>query len=172
MRQAVADERERRYEAAGIGSSYLFRVDHDYIIDATRNGNMARFINHCCDVSQTERGRGRGREIFFSPPPAQLLCKGHQFWDAEEDSHLLQEGHRHGRGDHLRLQVPHRRGEDPLSLWCPKLPGNSELMMTPLPLPLFLSCIFHWCCCHGNHMLCICELWVDYRGQPSLGDTT
>ena len=51
VRQAVADERERRYEAAGIGSSYLFRVDHDYIIDATRNGNMARFINHCCDVS-------------------------------------------------------------------------------------------------------------------------
>lgn len=51
IRQAVADERERRYEAAGIGSSYLFRVDHDYIIDATRNGNMARFINHCCDVS-------------------------------------------------------------------------------------------------------------------------
>ncbi|CAI8015285.1 Histone-lysine N-methyltransferase SETD1B-A, partial [Geodia barretti] len=49
VRQAVADERERRYEAAGIGSSYLFRVDHDYIIDATRNGNMARFINHCCD---------------------------------------------------------------------------------------------------------------------------
>ena len=52
VRQAVADERERRYEAAGIGSSYLFRVDHDYIIDATRNGNLARFINHCCDVSE------------------------------------------------------------------------------------------------------------------------
>ena len=50
VRQTVADERERRYEAAGIGSSYLFRVDHDYIIDATRNGNLARFINHCCDV--------------------------------------------------------------------------------------------------------------------------
>ena len=52
VRQAVADERERRYEAAGVGSSYLFRVDHDYIIDATRNGNLARFINHCCDVSE------------------------------------------------------------------------------------------------------------------------
>lgn len=52
VRQAVADEREKRYEAAGIGSSYLFRVDHDYIIDATHQGNLARFINHCCDVSQ------------------------------------------------------------------------------------------------------------------------
>lgn len=47
----MADERERRYEAAGIGSSYLFRVDHDYIIDATKRGGLARFINHCCDVS-------------------------------------------------------------------------------------------------------------------------
>ena len=40
VRQAVADEREKRYEAAGIGSSYLFRVDHDYIIDATHQGNL------------------------------------------------------------------------------------------------------------------------------------
>lgn len=60
VRQAVADERERRYEAAGIGSSYLFRVDHNYIIDATRNGNMARFINHCCDVSCGEGVNGGG----------------------------------------------------------------------------------------------------------------
>ena len=51
VRQAVADKREKRYEAASIGSSYLFRVDHDYIIDATHQGNLARFINHCCDVS-------------------------------------------------------------------------------------------------------------------------
>lgn len=35
VKQAVANEREKRYEVAGIGSSYLFRVDHDYIIDAT-----------------------------------------------------------------------------------------------------------------------------------------
>ena len=51
VRQTIADEREKRYEAAGIGSSYLFRVDHDYIIDATHRGGLARFINHCCDVS-------------------------------------------------------------------------------------------------------------------------
>ena len=66
VRQAVADERERRYEAAGIGSSYLFRVDHDYIIDATRNGNMARFINHCCDVSWGKRGVSGGKETWFT----------------------------------------------------------------------------------------------------------
>ena len=38
------------YEAQGIGSSYLFRVDEDTIIDATKTGNLARFINHCCEV--------------------------------------------------------------------------------------------------------------------------
>ncbi len=60
VRQGVADERERRYEAAGIGSSYLFRVDHDYIIDATKRGGLARFINHCCDVSLNHLTRGGG----------------------------------------------------------------------------------------------------------------
>lgn len=53
----VADMREKRYVQEGIGSSYLFRVDHDTIIDATKCGNLARFINHCCTV----RGRGPGR---------------------------------------------------------------------------------------------------------------
>jgi len=49
IRQKVADEREHRYEKMGIGSSYLFRIDDDTIIDATKKGNLARFINHCCD---------------------------------------------------------------------------------------------------------------------------
>ncbi|XP_078363244.1 uncharacterized protein LOC144647329 isoform X3 [Oculina patagonica] len=49
IRQPIADIRERRYEEMGIGSSYLFRVDQDTIIDATTKGNLARFINHCCD---------------------------------------------------------------------------------------------------------------------------
>ncbi|NXY57700.1 SET1A methyltransferase, partial [Callaeas wilsoni] len=51
IRQVVADMREKRYAQEGIGSSYLFRVDHDTIIDATKCGNLARFINHCCTVS-------------------------------------------------------------------------------------------------------------------------
>lgn len=44
--------REKRYEEEGIGSSYMFRVDHDTIIDATKCGNFARFINHSCNVRQ------------------------------------------------------------------------------------------------------------------------
>lgn len=50
IRQKVADTREKRYERMGIGSSYMFRIDDDLIIDATKKGNLARFINHCCDV--------------------------------------------------------------------------------------------------------------------------
>ncbi|RCH96315.1 histone methyltransferase set1, partial [Rhizopus stolonifer] len=48
IRQQVAEEREKKYERCGIGSSYLFRVDDDTVIDATKCGNVARFINHCC----------------------------------------------------------------------------------------------------------------------------
>ena len=50
IRQSVADLREKRYEASGIGSSYLFRIDQDSIIDATKIGSIARLINHCCEV--------------------------------------------------------------------------------------------------------------------------
>ncbi|CDQ65630.1 unnamed protein product [Oncorhynchus mykiss] len=49
IRQVIADMREKRYEDEGIGSSYLFRVDQDTIIDATKYGNLARFINHSCN---------------------------------------------------------------------------------------------------------------------------
>ncbi|CAO3683984.1 unnamed protein product [Rhizopus stolonifer] len=48
IRQQVAEIREKHYERIGIGSSYLFRVDDDMVIDATKKGGMARFINHCC----------------------------------------------------------------------------------------------------------------------------
>lgn len=51
--QVIADMREKRYEEEGIGSSYMFRVDHDTIIDATKCGNFARFINHSCNVRRT-----------------------------------------------------------------------------------------------------------------------
>jgi len=49
IRQKIADIREKQYERMGIGSSYLFRIDDDTVIDATKKGNLARFINHCCD---------------------------------------------------------------------------------------------------------------------------
>merc|ERR1712126_482994 len=49
VRPLLSDIREKRYEKQGIGSSYLFRIDLDYVVDATKCGNLARFINHCCE---------------------------------------------------------------------------------------------------------------------------
>lgn len=40
IRQQVAEGRERAYERSGIGSSYLFRIDDDLVVDATKIGNL------------------------------------------------------------------------------------------------------------------------------------
>lgn len=48
VRQQVADLRETSYLKSGIGSSYLFRIDENTVIDATKKGGIARFINHSC----------------------------------------------------------------------------------------------------------------------------
>uniref|UniRef100_A0A7S1U6A6 [histone H3]-lysine(4) N-trimethyltransferase n=1 Tax=Phaeomonas parva TaxID=124430 RepID=A0A7S1U6A6_9STRA len=63
---AVGDAREAFYEEVGIGSCYLFRLGRDEILDATRSGGPARFINHCCDPNAdalvVDTGAG-GRKI-------------------------------------------------------------------------------------------------------------
>ncbi|AOA63040.1 hypothetical protein KP2612_002063 [Komagataella phaffii] len=55
LRQKVSEVREKKYLKSGIGSSYLFRVDEDTVIDATKKGGIARFINHCCQPSCTAK---------------------------------------------------------------------------------------------------------------------
>jgi histone-lysine N-methyltransferase SETD1 len=55
VRQKVADCREVAYTRQGIGSSYLFRIDEDTVIDATKKGGIARFINHSCAPNCTAK---------------------------------------------------------------------------------------------------------------------
>lgn len=55
IRQQVAEFREKSYLKSGIGSSYLFRIDENTVIDATKKGGIARFINHCCVPSCTAK---------------------------------------------------------------------------------------------------------------------
>lgn len=55
IRQQVAEHREKSYLKTGIGSSYLFRIDENTVVDATKKGGIARFINHCCNPSCTAK---------------------------------------------------------------------------------------------------------------------
>lgn len=48
IRDPVADKREVAYTKLGVGDCYNFRLDKDYIIDATFFGSKARYINHSC----------------------------------------------------------------------------------------------------------------------------
>ncbi|OLN84485.1 Histone-lysine N-methyltransferase, H3 lysine-4 specific [Colletotrichum chlorophyti] len=48
VRQSISEIREKRYLKSGMGSSYLFRIDDNTVIDATKKGGIARFINHSC----------------------------------------------------------------------------------------------------------------------------
>ena len=100
-RQQVADLREHRYLKSGIGSSYLFRIDENTVVDATKKGGIARFINHSCmpnctakiiTVDKSKRiviyalrdiAESKSTPLFFRLP--YLTC--------------------HRRGTHLRLQI-------------------------------------------------------------------
>ena len=55
VRQIVSERREKAYIKSGIGSSYLFRINDDTVIDATKRGGIARFINHSCDPNCTAK---------------------------------------------------------------------------------------------------------------------
>lgn len=68
QRAIMADTLERKYEKLGIGSSYLFKIDSETIIDATLRGNVARFINHSCTVSSGERAAAAARGLLSACP--------------------------------------------------------------------------------------------------------
>ncbi|KAK4525629.1 hypothetical protein GAYE_SCF15G3538 [Galdieria yellowstonensis] len=48
IRPVIADIREKIYEKHKIGC-YMFRLNDEFIVDATMKGNYARFINHSCE---------------------------------------------------------------------------------------------------------------------------
>ncbi|GJN34603.1 hypothetical protein PR202_gb23281 [Eleusine coracana subsp. coracana] len=50
--QRVADKREIEYQSGKRqqykSACYFFKIDREHIIDATRKGGIARFVNHSC----------------------------------------------------------------------------------------------------------------------------
>lgn len=50
----VADKREAEYQSGKKlqykSACYFFKIDKECIIDATRQGGIARFVNHSCQV--------------------------------------------------------------------------------------------------------------------------
>uniref|UniRef100_A0A1B6E0P6 Histone-lysine N-methyltransferase n=1 Tax=Clastoptera arizonana TaxID=38151 RepID=A0A1B6E0P6_9HEMI len=48
IRSGLTDIREKHYTSKGIGC-YMFRIDDQFVVDATMKGNAARFINHSCE---------------------------------------------------------------------------------------------------------------------------
>lgn len=74
IRQKVADIREKWYESKGIGC-YMFKIEDDIIIDATRRGNRARFINHSCDPNSATKIieiNGVKKIVIYSIKPIKL----------------------------------------------------------------------------------------------------
>jgi len=55
IRLGLCDHREEYNEKHGEESSYMFRVDKNVVVDATRHGNYARFINHSCEPNCTAK---------------------------------------------------------------------------------------------------------------------
>lgn len=47
IRNEVAERLEKKYESQNRGV-YMFRIDNEYVIDATITGGPARYINHSC----------------------------------------------------------------------------------------------------------------------------
>lgn len=108
---AVADKREREYEAANV-PDYMFRIDAYTVCDATRLGNVARFINASCSpncytqiiktanenkriVIYAKKDIARGEELCYDykfpieMDPAKRIpcgcgsieCRGYMNWD-------------------------------------------------------------------------------------------
>ena len=70
VRASVAQARQRDYHSRGKDSDYLFRLDGQYVLDATRRGGLARFINHSCDPNCFTRTSGHGENKMI-----QILAK-------------------------------------------------------------------------------------------------
>ncbi|KAL1377264.1 hypothetical protein pipiens_016379 [Culex pipiens pipiens] len=79
LRPSVADLRETKYEAIGIGSSYLFRIDKLFADAVERLANQQQRDQHGITTItggtiRWRRLRSRIRRLSFSDPPS-IFCQ-------------------------------------------------------------------------------------------------
>jgi hypothetical protein len=68
IRPCLADKREAEYAAAGC-ADYLFRIEKEWVCDATRTGGLARYLNHSCSpncYTKIYKEEGRSKIGIFS----------------------------------------------------------------------------------------------------------
>jgi SET domain-containing protein len=67
IHQTEADRYEKQYREEGITSIYFFTASNDLVIDATKFGNNARYINHSCrpNVYSKQHDVDGQKKIFF-----------------------------------------------------------------------------------------------------------
>lgn len=70
--QRVADKREIEYQSGKRqqykSACYFFKIDREHIIDATRKGGIARFVNHSCQVITCDMSLDPYWNMRFFPP--------------------------------------------------------------------------------------------------------
>ncbi|XP_055363689.1 LOW QUALITY PROTEIN: histone-lysine N-methyltransferase 2C-like [Betta splendens] len=93
IRSEVANRKERLYESQNRGV-YMFRIDNDYVIDATITGGPARYINHSCApncITEVVTVEKENKIIISSCRRIQRgeeLCYDYKF-DLEDDQHKI-----------------------------------------------------------------------------------
>uniref|UniRef100_A0A5S6PYL1 Histone-lysine N-methyltransferase n=2 Tax=Trichuris muris TaxID=70415 RepID=A0A5S6PYL1_TRIMR len=93
IRNEVAERREKRYQERNRGV-YMFRLDSDWVIDATMAGGPARYINHSCDPNCIAERIDLDREARIVIMSCRPICKGEELtydyqFDFEDDTSKL-----------------------------------------------------------------------------------
>ncbi|KAL8263434.1 hypothetical protein R6Q59_024783 [Mikania micrantha] len=95
----VADRREIEYQSGKHlqykSACYFFRIDKENIIDATRKGGIARFVNHSCQpncVAKVMTVRGEKKVVFFAVRdiyPGEEITYDYHFNNEDEGKKIL-----------------------------------------------------------------------------------
>ncbi|XP_053186101.1 histone-lysine N-methyltransferase 2C isoform X3 [Scomber japonicus] len=93
LRNEVAIRKEKVYRSQNR-AVFMFRIDSEHVVDATRTGGLARYINHSCapncvaEVVTFERGYKIIISCIRRVEKGEELCFDHQF-DTAEGQHKI-----------------------------------------------------------------------------------